>query len=234
MNQDETYARTFLESESYKDIVYEPDGNVPPDFLVDGRIAVEVRRLNQSVEVDSQLRGLESDDISLGKVVREVLDSLGPAPTGGRPYYVKYGFQRPLAPFKQIKRELRAALEAVRAGTAPHLERVLACGLRVGAIPASHNAANQFRPAIVIDEDSGGMVLDLLKRNIEHCAAEKDQKIAPFRSKYPKWWLVLVDHIGYGLDDFDRGRFQDVVAIDHSWDRIVLVDPKNPTRTLEV
>jgi len=44
----ETQARRYLEHLGCKDIVYEPDGNVPPDFVVDGRIGVEVRRLNQN------------------------------------------------------------------------------------------------------------------------------------------------------------------------------------------
>ena len=28
-------------------INYEPDGNIPPDFLIDNNIAIEVRRLNE-------------------------------------------------------------------------------------------------------------------------------------------------------------------------------------------
>jgi hypothetical protein len=174
MNRDEKYAKAFLESEGYSDISYEPDGNVPPDFLIDGRIAVEVRRLNQSVEVGGQPTGLESDDISLEKVVREVLNSLGSAPVGGKPFYVKYEFKRPLAQFKRIKRELKTFLEAARAGTTPVLEAELPCGLRVSVIPALHRGANQFRPALIVDEDSGGMVLELLEENIKRCAAEKD------------------------------------------------------------
>jgi len=39
--------------------VYEPDGNTPPDFLVNGTIAVEVRRLNQNEIIESGHRGLE-------------------------------------------------------------------------------------------------------------------------------------------------------------------------------
>ena len=34
-----------------------PDGNTPPDFLVNGTIAVEVRRLNQDEIIESGHRG---------------------------------------------------------------------------------------------------------------------------------------------------------------------------------
>ena len=40
--------------------------------------------------------------------------------------------------------------------------------------------------------------------NIAHCTSEKLQKIATLRSNHPKWWLMLTDHIGLGLDDHDK------------------------------
>ena len=45
MNKDEQIAESYLESLELGAVIYEPDGKVPPDFLVDRRIAVEVRRL---------------------------------------------------------------------------------------------------------------------------------------------------------------------------------------------
>jgi hypothetical protein len=63
MDASESLVRDFLLQRGYADIVYEPDGKVPPDFLIDGRIAVEVRRLNQSYETGSRMRGLEEDSI---------------------------------------------------------------------------------------------------------------------------------------------------------------------------
>ncbi len=57
MDTSESLVRDFLLYRGYADIVYEPDGNVPPDFLIDGRIAVEVRRLNQNHEAGSRAHG---------------------------------------------------------------------------------------------------------------------------------------------------------------------------------
>jgi hypothetical protein len=47
MKRDEKKAREYLESLGFKQIIYEPDGNIPPDFLVESSIAIEVRCLNQ-------------------------------------------------------------------------------------------------------------------------------------------------------------------------------------------
>lgn len=43
----ESVAIEYFQSRGYSNIIHEPDGNVPPDLLIDNNIAVEVRRLNQ-------------------------------------------------------------------------------------------------------------------------------------------------------------------------------------------
>jgi len=42
MKQEEKWVEEYLTHRGFRDIVYEPDGNVPPDFLVNGKIANEV------------------------------------------------------------------------------------------------------------------------------------------------------------------------------------------------
>jgi hypothetical protein len=41
MNDSEKLVFEYLKSRGFDKVVYEPDGKVPPDFLIDGRIAVE-------------------------------------------------------------------------------------------------------------------------------------------------------------------------------------------------
>jgi len=43
-----------------QDIEFEPDGNVTPDFLVRGEVAVEVRRLNQHGQTPDGPRGVQT------------------------------------------------------------------------------------------------------------------------------------------------------------------------------
>lgn len=50
-----------------------------------------------------------------------------------------------------------------------------------------------------VDADSGGWRLAELERNLGLCIAEKTAKVAAYRARYPEWWLLLVDQIGYGL-----------------------------------
>jgi len=84
------------------------------------------------------------------------------------------------------------------------------------------------------DQESGGWLLAEMETNIRYCASEKARKIAKIQSKYPEWWLALVDHIGHGLDEFDREMFRDQVSIEHTWDRIILIDPRDHSRWFEI
>ncbi len=71
MDDSERTILEYLQNQDLGDVVYEPDGNVPPDFLVNGRIAVEVRRLNENVETDEGHRGLEEIAKPLNVLVRK-------------------------------------------------------------------------------------------------------------------------------------------------------------------
>ena len=73
-----------------------------------------------------------------------------------------------------------------------------------------------------------------IETNIRHCASEKSRKIEKVRPKYPQWWLALVDHIGYALNDFDREMFRNQVSIEHNWDKILVIDPRDHTRWFEM
>lgn len=59
-NEEELRAQEYLLSLDYTDIVYEPLGNVTPDFVIDKSIAVEVRRLNRNYMKDEHLVSMEN------------------------------------------------------------------------------------------------------------------------------------------------------------------------------
>ena len=85
------------------------------------------------------------------------------------------------------------------------------------------------------DGDSGGFVVSDLQRNITICIADKNRKIAGVRTKYSDWWLALVDRIGYGiLDESDQEQLRQLIQIEHQWDKIVLINPLDPTKGFEL
>jgi hypothetical protein len=57
---------------------FEPDGSVPPDFLVQKTIAIEVRRLNQHwTSPGGDEIPLEAVEVPVAKKLTELLDSFG-------------------------------------------------------------------------------------------------------------------------------------------------------------
>jgi hypothetical protein len=109
MDETEALAHEYLSSLRLGTIEYEPDGNQPPDFLVAGRIAVEVRRLNRSLGSGDKRKGLETDQFALERLIRKLLESLG-GPINGLSWFVTYRFRRPIPSFPEIDRAARAYL----------------------------------------------------------------------------------------------------------------------------
>jgi hypothetical protein len=233
MDATELLVHNHLVFRGYSDIVYEPDGNVPPDFLVDGRIAVEVRRLNENERGSSTPRGLEQVAIPLLRRVRALLASFGSAEELA--WYVTLRFRRPIPEWRVLERELRAFLQVVRdSGVSTRQGTTVSGQVDLIVSPRTSSGGNTFRLAIESDGDSGGWVLEELERNLLLCVEEKTKKISKVRHRYPEWWLVLADHVAYVISEDDQEKFREVVSLEHTWDRIVLVNPLDHTSYFEL
>jgi hypothetical protein len=130
---------------------------------------------------------------------------------------------------------LRVDLAAFRADSEyQSTSRKIAPGFRVRLHRAGHPYPDFFVFGGCTDGDSGGFVLSELDRNIRTCVAEKTRKIASVRDRCQHSWLVLVDHVAYGLSDSDHEQLRHFVQLDHSWDKIILVNPLDATRSYEL
>ncbi len=116
MDRSEKAAYEHLLFRGHHDVVYEPDGNITPDFLVDGRIAVEVRRLNQNDFSVTPHAGLEESEIRLTMHLVRLLTSYG---TSNVTRFIGLHFRRPLPKWSVIEKEARTFLDRVAAGALP-------------------------------------------------------------------------------------------------------------------
>ncbi|ENM5855915.1 hypothetical protein NTE09_003967 [Vibrio mimicus] len=200
LNEDENIVREYLETRFDK-VVHEPDGNVSPDFLVNGKIAVEVRRLNQQFRGVNKTVGLETDQFRLMDVIRKKLSKY-PVDETSKSYFVTISYQRPIGKLSSIVSNLEEAIVRFQLSGEP--------------IPYSYKLHKnvlfeielerpikdmKYKIGIEIDEDSGGWVIDTYVKDTNHCIEEKAIKINSNYSKYPEWWLVFVDHIGFMASD---------------------------------
>src|SRR6266478_2972630 len=170
MDDSEKVANEYLLNLALAAVVYEPDGNTPPDFLVNGTIAVEVRRLNQNEIIESGYRGLEVTRIPLEARVRKLLASLGPAQSGVS-WFVCYDFGRPLPDWKELRSALGEYLLTFRAN--PSTEREVSAtickGFEIELRRAGNSHPQFFVPGGSADDDSGGA--GCFKRRRRTCAS---------------------------------------------------------------
>lgn len=131
-----------------------------------------------------------------------------------------------------LRRELDAVLKPFMASADPQpLDVTLPSGVELKLFRAPGPKATFFRPAGHSDEHSGGFLIGEIETNLKLCIAEKTTKIANYRAKYPEWWLVLLDHIGYALDPFEQELFQARVSLTHTFDKVILLDPRDAGRS---
>ena len=236
MDASERLAHEYLQSLGIGPVVYEPDGNIPPDFSVGQHIAVEVRRLNQNYEIaGGGYQGLEQLWIPLWQRLRRHLPALGPS-EAGECWYVCIDFRRPLEEWNTLRPLLDRALTKFKARLVRERTTIeITPNFSVDLVKSGVDHGSYYLLGASSDNDSGGWVMGEVERNLRLCIAEKERKIAPYRGKYEQWWLVLSDHIDYGMDSEDHETFRKEVMprVPHSFDKIVLVDPRDYRRAVE-
>ena len=222
MNREEEVAKKYLEGLGLGELVYEPDGNVPPDFLIGGRIAVEVRRLNQHYLKSGQVRSLEEDTIPLWQSTEKLLEEFGP-PKDGRSWFVFFRLKRPLPSWGKLNSLTRACLSRFLLSPSPGPIRFeLADGFAITLLESSNVQKGVFCLGGRTDFDAGGFVVSELIRNMAEYIREKELKTGPYRRRYLEWWLVFIDQIGYAND---RKELKEYLSKPEGWDKVILVSP---------
>lgn len=236
MDSTEQLAQDFLKSFGYSKVVYEPDGNVPPDFLLDSRVAVEVRRLNQlTFDANGNVVGLEQADIPLWKRITNFVNNFVAVPRPSTTYGIFYIFSRPIPDWKTLQAELSQALSAFLNGSrvTPY-KTSLPCGVGLRIFDWKMDKGTVFRLAGSSDEQSGGYIVGNLQFALQYAVAEKDGKVSKYRSKYSEWWLVLLDYVSWGTDEHDRRQLFDGWGIQHTFDKVYVVNPRDVLDHFEI
>lgn len=225
-NREEQLVIDCLIHQGYTEIEFEPDGNIPPDILVDNKIAIEVRRLNQNEIMEEGFNGLEEDEFSVQGIMRKILQESSDE-TFDKSAFVGYYFNRPIPTKKEIKKYVSEILENHKSIIDEEREYVLNKNFRMNIFPSATKLNQQYQYGMSSDNDSGGFVVSLIYENLKLIIPEKDEKTSKYRERYSEWWLAVVDKIGYGLSDLDSKQFHNLPKIENSFDRLLLVSAIN-------
>jgi len=166
MDPTESIVADFLEKRGCTDVVFEPDGNVPPDFLVGGTIAVEARRLNQTHPTGAEAQGLEEVAIPLWQRVRKLALSLGP-PMAGQSWFIFFRFDRPLERWNTLGPKIRRALDSFMASPRRGKTSIpIATNFELEIFRATRAYPTFFVMAGHSDGQSGGFIVAEMERNL--------------------------------------------------------------------
>lgn len=230
MDPIERHAKNFLLSQ-FQEVTFEPLGQSrPPDFLGDGRVAIEVRRLNQNTQNTGKITGLESIERKLSDAVGSILAGFG-APNSGKSWFVSYSFQRPLPDLKKLRNSIKEALDGIPTDFATEDVRSVQVhdNFKLMFSDAGVPLEQKFELGGYCDLDSGGWVQSELIRNVQICMDEKAQKMSAIEGVYNEWWLVLVDHVSLAIGPsfLDLEFLKSNVRIPGIWDKVVLLSPSD-------
>ena len=236
MNYSEKLAKEYLLHLGYKEreICYECEGQEGADFVINGRIAVEVTGLERHVGVsaDGKRLGEEGASIPVLKTVKRILSSLGP-PTAGFSWFVNVQYSLPAPDKHDLERELRKHLKVFQNGAEQKPTEIqVFSGFAVELYRASQPGSYYFLAGGFNYTGSGELVSEEVGRSIEICIAAKAKKLSYLRLKgrYEKCWLALVDLISQGnIDASDR-----VTIPPHDWDKVIMISPLDPTKSFEL
>lgn len=221
MNMDESIVEKYLRSLKIGEVEFEPDGKVPPDFLVDARIAVEARRLNQHYEDAGKLRGLEQDTIPLRQRIENLLTEY--TQPGAPTWFVMFSYRRPFSEWPIIKARLRHCLTSVLDQGPENIWKIeIDQGFQISVLRATTVQNENFLLGGYTDMDAGGWVVSEVVRNISAYVAEKNKKVAPYLKKYGEWWLVFVDYIGQESEGPEVKKY---ISQAEPWNKILVLNP---------
>lgn len=240
-NDDERLAREWLVALSGDpESVCRPRRD-PPDFVLNGSVAVEVTRLSERDETSLH---------SLGSVVEDVLSDLGP-PGNGLSLCVSWVYEpsRSYPKTKRTKEQVREALMPyTNAYTMPAgIEDLrLPCGLSLRLV----HIEPREDPARFVFGGFSGMtgrhVRDKLLNDLTRTVTKKSIDISNRRNHFDTWWLALVDRVFSseqftfnGTNEGKRlllamksiiGELACVEGQSWPWSRIIVLEPSVPCR----
>jgi hypothetical protein len=225
MKAEEQIAEDYLRSLGTGSVIFEPDGNIPPDFSVGSSTGVEVRRLNQNYFGEDDPKGLEELSIPLWRILEKEASKFNNQ-FAGKSYWIFAHYRRPpkQSGGETAKSVRDSLVDFLRRGGKVPDELAVNDHLKLMVYPSSPVQGRVFRLGGGMDRDSGGWLIPMYADNISYCIREKSLKIAPYKDRYATWWLLVVDFLGWGINDSEESELRSMIPGLGQFDRVILID----------
>jgi hypothetical protein len=212
MKPEEETANKYLEQQGLGSPVFEPDGNIPPDFTLSRQIAIEVRRLNRTLSTNSITANEESIYIPFQQILNDVLSTFD-SQYNGKSYWVGIEYLSPFSPKKNIKKQLYLKLKKFLNSQDIKLPCTLAIKDNDNDIVSliifesgKPITGCTFKSIGRMNYDIVDPITQMYIDNLQWSIIEKSDKIKPHKHKYPEWQLLLVDSLRWdlGIEEIEK------------------------------
>jgi len=230
-NKDEIRAKKYLQTLEYKTLEYEPLGNVTPDFLLDNKTAIEVRRLNRNHINGDHLLSIENFEIPLIKNIKKII-SIFDYKSYIKSAYVSITLSKPLgiesktSIIKRVKKVLRNHIHHISDTSSYKISDYL----ELTFTPTDKKSKQYIFGGC---NNHFFWVVDELHKNLQLVIDEKNKKIEKNFNLYDEWWLILVDSIIYGLDSEDFKELKNIRLNKHRFTKVIILSPKGDFNAFE-
>lgn len=229
MKREEIIAKEYFESIGYNNLVYEPNGNRTPDFLINKNIAVEVRRLNQFYNNEP----IEKVKYKLIPKIVKQIESFE-SENYFESAFVGIEYSRPIKYNSFIKNRINSILKNHSSNMKTQKEYVINDNLKITIIPSEIKLKSKFSFGSSIDFNEGGFVLGNIYNSLKFIVKDKYKKIEYFKPEYKTWWLALVDFIGNGVSENEILQLRESIDFDLLFDKVFIISYLNPKKGTEI
>jgi hypothetical protein len=226
MKREEKIANDYFISEGFNKIQHEPDGNIPPDFLLNNSIAVEVRRLNQHLKRQKSPIPLEDLEFKLIPRIQNLLKSFK-KPDINSSAFLTISYRRPLKVDKKLINDINNTLHDHIQFIKERREYVIRENLTIIFWPSKRILSNIYVIGIQSDHDSGGFMVGEIHHSLKFIIEEKALKIKPYQLKYDVWWLLLINYMVFTLDDEEINQLKSLPIENHFFNKIIILPPSD-------
>ncbi|WP_444926408.1 hypothetical protein ACJJI4_21435 [Microbulbifer sp. TRSA002] len=163
MKIEEKIVYRYFKSQGFLHIDYEPDGNIPPDFLLNNTIAVEVRRLNQHYDNGKSIKPLEDIEYKLVPQLNTLLKTFKGAEHKSSAF-ISISYSRPVGNIKdKIKEIERVLISHLRIIDQTKVYKI-SDQVRIRISPTPTIFDSPYNLGSINDMDQGGFVLSEIKK----------------------------------------------------------------------
>ena len=231
-NKDERRAKQYLQTLNYLKVEYEPLGNVTPDFLINNKTAVEVRRLNRNFINSKKKLNIENIEISVIKKIKKLLENFKQTPHSNSSY-ISLTLSKPIDNEKKINliRRVKKILKKHTSHISKNRSYKIGDSIKITFTPTDKKSNIYVYSGC---NNDFFWIIHELQKTIQSAIDEKSKKIEKNFKLYNEWWLILVDSIVHGLDSKDFKKLQNIQLNKQNFSKVIILSAKGEFKTLEL